>query len=126
MKKIETTVRSFLISSLFFLLLSVVFLGLLKYTSYESLFIPPEDSKHQSVNLLLESTNLESIKKACLFMAETNNYNSRQIDELIDLVYMLLESLVFGTMALSVFFGYGFLRVYLKLKNVQSADASAP
>ena len=125
MKNIEKTVKYFMFSGMFFFLAAVLFFGLMKYVSFEPLFIAPEENSNRSVKMLQESTNLESMKKACLIWAKSNDYHSEQIDELLDLVFSLLQSMVLGAMVLSAFFAYGFFNVYLKLKNIQSSNSNA-
>ena len=63
MEVIERTSRSFLFVCLFFLVMSLSFLGIRQYTKIDPLFIPPPDFENHAVNLLNEIKDLEATKK---------------------------------------------------------------
>ncbi len=122
---IEKTSFYFLLTCITFLLGSGVLFGVVEYTSYDDLFIPPADFHNSSVNNLAEITNFESLKKACLFWAEGTDSRSQLIDELLSQFRSLINFTFKTIIVLSLLFGYGFASIYIKLRKTRIENQNA-
>jgi len=122
---IEKTSFYFLLICITFLVGSGSLLGVIEYTNYDNLFIPPADFHNSSVNTLTEITDFESLKKACLFWAESNDSKGQLIDALLfkfqSLINVTFKSIIF----LSLLFGCGFASIYIKLRKLRIESQNA-
>ena len=122
---IEKTSFYFLLTCITFLLGSGALLGVIEYTSYDNLFIPPADFHNSSVNTLAEITNFESLKKSCLFWAESNDSKGQLIDELLFQFRSLINTIFKSIIFLSLLLGFGFASIYIKLRKIRIENENA-
>jgi hypothetical protein len=117
MMSVEKTSCNLLLACVIILPGNGALLGVIEYTSYESLFIPPADFNNSSVNTLTDLTNLENLRKACLFWAENNDSKSQLIDEILLQFNSLLNAMIVSIMFLTILFGCGFSSIYTKQRR---------
>ena len=126
MEQIEKASRGLFVFSMFAVLLVLTAYGLAKYLEVPSLFIEPESNKSRTtLNMVLDSQNLEGLKKVCSLWASQNDRSDMALDALVDrsnelqrngFVFILYISLAFAA-------GAGYLN--LQVRRIRKASQNA-
>ena len=126
MKQIEQTSLGLLIGTL---LLAVVMLsihGIDKYMDEPSLFIPPADSKSRTtLNMVLNSTNLEGLKKVCSLWASQKDRESNALDALVRKSEDIQSENLKFILTISLMFSLGSGHIYFSVRKIRKESENA-
>ena len=126
MKQIEQTSLVLLIGTV---LLAVIMLGIHgvdKYMDEPSLFIPPADSKSRTtVNMVLDSKNLEGLKKVCSLWASQKDRENNALDALVRKSKSLQNENLKFVLTISLMFSLGAGYIYYSAKRIRRESENA-
>jgi hypothetical protein len=126
MKQIEQTSLVLLIGTI---LLAVVMLsihGIDKYMDEPSLFIPPADSKSRTtLNMVLDSKNLEGLKKVCSLWASQKDRESNALDALVRKSEDIKSENLKFILTISLMFSLGSGHIYFSVRKIRKESENA-
>lgn len=126
MRQIEKTSLGLLIGTI---LMAVVMLGLHgidKYMDEPSLFIPPADSKSRTtLNMVLDSKNLEGLKKVCSLWASQKDRENNALDALVRKSKSLQNEYLEFVLSISLVFSLGTGYIYYSAKRIRRESENA-
>ena len=126
MRQIEKTSLGLLIGTI---LMAVVMLGLHgidKYMDEPSLFIPPADSKSRTtLNMVLDSKNLEGLKKVCSLWASQKDRENNALDALVRKSKSLQNEYLEFVLSISLMFSLGTGYIYYSAKRIRRDPENA-
>ena len=126
MRQIEKTSLGLLIGTI---LMAVVVLGLHgidKYMYEPSLFIPPADSKSRTtLNMVLDSKNLEGLKKVCSLWASQKDRENNALDALVRKSKSLQNEYLKFVLSISLMFSLGTGYIYYSAKRIRRDPENA-
>ena len=126
MKHIEQTSLGLLIGAI---LLAVVMLGIHgidKYMDEPSLFIPSAYSKSRTtLNMILDSKNLEGLKKVCSFWASQKHLESNALDALVRKTEAIQSENLNFVLKISLMFSLGSGYIYFSVRKIRKESENA-
>jgi hypothetical protein len=126
MKQIEQTSLVLLIGTV---LLAVIMLGIHgvnKYMDEPSLFIPPADSKSRTtVNMVLDSKNLEGLKKVCSLWASQKDRESNALDALVRKTETIQSENLNFILTISLMFTLGSGHIFFSARKIRRESENA-
>lgn len=126
MKAIEQTSLALLAASLLFLAFVAAGFALDRYMSHAPLFrAPPESRDFSYVKSLEDATNLEGLRKACLFWAEREDQTKKFMSDFYNQLSRMIRELLTLAVVLAAIFSGGLLYIYLTARRLVRSQHNA-
>ena len=126
MRQIEKTSLGLLIGSLLIAITTMSMYGVDKYLEAPSLFIPPPDSNSRtSVNMVLESENLEGLKRVCALWASQEDQTKSRLKFLVTEAERIKRNYYSFLFLVSFMFVIGSAHIYIQARGARKESENA-